>query len=183
MRAAGVAALVRYRSGPILNAAALEALIPQAESLLQRSVGRAFANGNPSPNLRADVMYVQFMLNDWRARNGRSLIAEDGIWVQGGETDGAIRDFQTAVTGIVDGRIDPGGPAMRALEADHLRAAFAAVDIAIAQTPLPEPGDETINHDTDDEGLDDDSASDPIAPTDLLAALAEEVRGYLRLLY
>ena len=61
-----------------------------------------------------DVVRVQSLLNEFRARNGRTLISVDGK--VGAETIGAIRDFQQAVTHVVDGRIDPDGPAITALE-------------------------------------------------------------------
>jgi hypothetical protein len=70
--------------------------------------------GSSGVNRRDDVALVQFLLNDWRERNGRRPITQDGL--VGPKTIGAIRDFQGTVTHIVDGRVDPVGSAMRALE-------------------------------------------------------------------
>src|SRR5258708_4460552 len=70
--------------------------------------------GSSGINRRDDTALVQFLLNDWRARNGRNPIAQDGL--VGPETIGAIRDFQSAVTHLVDGRVDPVGPSMRELQ-------------------------------------------------------------------
>jgi len=70
--------------------------------------------GSSGINRGDDVALVQYLLNDWRQRNGRKAIAEDGL--VGPETIGAIRDFQGTVTHLVDGRIDPAGASMRALE-------------------------------------------------------------------
>ncbi len=70
--------------------------------------------GTSGVNRRDDVALVQFLLNDFRGRNGRPPIAQDGL--VGPETIGAIREFQAAVTHVVDGRLDPAGPAMKAIE-------------------------------------------------------------------
>src|SRR6266849_8000162 len=70
--------------------------------------------GSSGINRQDDVALVQFLLNDWRGRNGRRPIAQDGL--VGPETIGAIRDFQGTVTHLIDGRVDPAGPAMGALE-------------------------------------------------------------------
>ena len=75
--------------------------------ILKSSVGRGGVN---QPN---DVRTVQALLNDWRSKNGRRPVAIDGF--VGPETIDAITDFQRTVTGIVDGRVDPGGPAIRKL--------------------------------------------------------------------
>jgi peptidoglycan hydrolase-like protein with peptidoglycan-binding domain len=72
------------------------------------------AVGSSGSNRRDDVALVQFLLNDWRERNGRRAIAQDGQI--GPETIGAIRDFQSTLTHVVDGRVDPAGRAMSALE-------------------------------------------------------------------
>ncbi len=69
--------------------------------------------GSSGVNRRDDVTLIQFLLNEWRAQNARKRIAQDGL--VGPETIGAIRDFQNAVTHIVDGRVDPGGPAIKEL--------------------------------------------------------------------
>lgn len=69
-------------------------------------------------NIPGDVRYVQFLLNDWRRDKGLSTLAEDGI--VGPLTNAAIRDFQKAQTGIVDGRVDVNGPTIRKLEYLHI---------------------------------------------------------------
>jgi hypothetical protein len=70
--------------------------------------------GSSGINYQDDVALVQFLLNDWRQRNGRRGIAQDGL--VGPETIGAIRDFQGTVTHLVDGRVDTAGPSIAALE-------------------------------------------------------------------
>ncbi|MFI5566953.1 hypothetical protein ACIA6T_06165 [Streptomyces sp. NPDC051740] len=87
---------------------------------ISQSVGR---NGT---NLRREVQYVQALLNVFRVEGGRPELALDGL--VGPLTFGAIEEFQAAVTGIVDGRVDPGAQAITALEQqtagvlDELRA-------------------------------------------------------------
>ena len=78
------------------------------------------AVGSGKENFIADVRFVQHMLNDWRGRNARTLIGVDGQF--GPETGGAISDFQTAVTGGVDGIVDASGAILAALERLHLAA-------------------------------------------------------------
>lgn len=78
------------------------------------------AVGQGRPNFAADVRFVQHLLNDWRGRNARTLIGVDGQFGQ--QTDRAIVDFQTAVTGVVDGVFNASGPALAALEGLHLAA-------------------------------------------------------------
>ena len=86
--------------------------------------------GSSGINRRDDVALIQFLLNDWRQRNGRRRIAEDGL--VGPETIAAIRDFQGTVTHLVDGRIDSAGPSMTALE----RMPAAATIRTVASTLL-----------------------------------------------
>lgn len=69
-------------------------------------------------NVPGDVRYVQFLLNDWRRKKGLPTLAEDGI--AGPLTNAAIRDFQKAETGIVDGRVDVNGTTIRKLEYLHI---------------------------------------------------------------
>lgn len=68
-------------------------------------------------------MFVQILLNDWRVRNGLSLITVDGII--GPETNGAIKLFQDRETSSKDDRVDPNGPTIQALEAAHLEGIFS----------------------------------------------------------
>ncbi|MCQ6563986.1 peptidoglycan-binding domain-containing protein [Paenibacillus mendelii] len=95
-----------------------------AQTNLQSEAGTLAALGNTvgvgGTNDHADVQAVQIMLNDWRTNNGRNAIGMDGL--AGSETIDAITDFQQSVTGAADGRIDPGGPAIIALERAHLQS-------------------------------------------------------------
>jgi hypothetical protein len=75
---------------------------------ISQSVGRDGAN------LRREVQYVQALLNVFRTERGQTQLDLDGL--VGPLTIGAIEEFQTAVTGIVDGRVDPGAQAVTALE-------------------------------------------------------------------
>jgi peptidoglycan hydrolase-like protein with peptidoglycan-binding domain len=70
--------------------------------------------GKGGYNIKEEVRYVQKLLNAWRQENGRPEIQADGL--VGPKTIGAIEDFQRAKTGIVDGRVDPNGPSIKALE-------------------------------------------------------------------
>ncbi|MFD5317824.1 peptidoglycan-binding protein [Streptomyces sp. NPDC127098] len=84
--------------------------------------------GRERPNEPQDVRYVQVMLNESRRLDGVAPIGVDGL--VGPETIGAIEDFQTAVTGIVDGAVDVGGPAIVALEQSHADALVAAMSLS-----------------------------------------------------
>jgi len=80
---------------------------------LTKPVGQAVKSHPP------DAKYVQFLLNDWRhAKRITPPLAVDGI--VGPLTDAAIRAFQKAETGIVDGRIDVNGASVKKLEYLHL---------------------------------------------------------------
>jgi peptidoglycan hydrolase-like protein with peptidoglycan-binding domain len=70
--------------------------------------------GEGGANKVDDVVRVQSLLNQFRSQNGRTPISVDGK--VGPETIGAIRDFQQATTSVVDGRVDPDGPAIKKLE-------------------------------------------------------------------
>ncbi|MEG3627098.1 peptidoglycan-binding domain-containing protein [Streptomyces poriticola] len=70
--------------------------------------------GQDGTNLRREVQYVQALLNVFRTERGRTVLALDGL--VGPLTIAAIEEFQSAVTGIVDGRVDPGAQAITALE-------------------------------------------------------------------
>lgn len=72
-----------------------------------------------------DARYVQFLLNEWRRPRGMEALAVDGI--VGPLTNTAIRAFQQAETGIVDGRVDRDGPSIKRLEALHVAAIVAHV--------------------------------------------------------
>jgi len=79
--------------------------------------------GKAAYNVRNDVVLVQFLLNDWRGRNGAVSIDVDGI--VGPETIGAISDFQRMFALYNDGRVDPEGPTILKLEQLHLDGMLA----------------------------------------------------------
>jgi hypothetical protein len=82
--------------------------------------------GTGGVNEVQDVAYAQLLLGHWLAgRTSEAPIAVDGD--AGPATIGAIHAFQEAVTGVVDDRLDPGGPAIQALERDHWSACLEAV--------------------------------------------------------
>jgi hypothetical protein len=66
-------------------------------------------------NLTTDTRTVQELLNNAQTNSGQPPIAVDGI--VGPKTIGAIREFQQSRLGFNDGRVDPGGPTIRALNA------------------------------------------------------------------
>jgi peptidoglycan hydrolase-like protein with peptidoglycan-binding domain len=81
-------------------------------SCLQTSVGEGGVNSS------RDVKYVQFLLCDWGYSARRVAIVVDGI--VGPQTKAEIKAFQSQYTGIVDGRVDPNGPSIKALEDAHI---------------------------------------------------------------
>jgi peptidoglycan hydrolase-like protein with peptidoglycan-binding domain len=82
--------------------------------MLAKSVGAGGANQ------QKDVRLVQLLLNDWLGRRQQTLLKVDGI--VGPLTTGAIRTFQKSNGSIVDGRVDPDGPTIKALASLHLAA-------------------------------------------------------------
>ncbi|TAJ84530.1 peptidoglycan-binding domain-containing protein [Reyranella sp.] len=86
---------------------------------LTKPVGQAVKSHPP------DAKYVQFLLNEWRRPRGLKVLAVDGI--PGPLTDAAIRDFQKAETGVVDGRVDCDGPSIRRLEYLHIAGIASGV--------------------------------------------------------
>jgi peptidoglycan hydrolase-like protein with peptidoglycan-binding domain len=93
---------------PLLNG-----VVPLTKGLVLMPISKSVGKGGS--NLRREVRYVQNLLNAWRQQHGRPKIKVDGVL--GPETIGAIEDFQRAVTRVVDGRVDPNGPSIKALEA------------------------------------------------------------------
>ena len=89
----------------------------------------AHSVGNGCTNAFADVVQVQSLLNEFRRDNGRKPIAVDGK--VGPHTTAAIQDFQQAVTHVVDGRVDPNGRTMEALEALVSKKVFEAALLAL----------------------------------------------------
>jgi peptidoglycan hydrolase-like protein with peptidoglycan-binding domain len=84
--------------------------------------------GDGGVNRSDDVRGVQVLLNEWRSDNGFAAIAEDGL--VGPETIGAITLFQQRVTGIVDGRVDPNGPAERQLTALFVASVLGKIAVS-----------------------------------------------------
>ncbi|HEY8504356.1 MAG TPA: peptidoglycan-binding protein, partial [Gemmataceae bacterium] len=83
---------------------------------IKGSVGRGGVNRGE------DVRAVQVLLNDWRSENALPAIAEDGL--AGPETIRAITLFQQRVTRIIDGRVDPNGPAEKRLTSMYVASAL-----------------------------------------------------------
>jgi len=81
--------------------------------------------GSGGTNTSGDVMYVQILINDYNARNGNSLIKIDGL--MGPETIGAISAFQEQNAPVTDGRVDPDGATLRALETLHRTGVLSSV--------------------------------------------------------
>ncbi|MFD7877751.1 peptidoglycan-binding protein [Streptomyces sp. NPDC059766] len=152
-----VAALVYLilTTGPVLVPAFAGLFASTAESPLRQSVGSGGINSN------SDVAYVQLMLNDWRGQNEISPLLEvDGL--VGSKTTGAITLFQQNVTGIVDGRFDPHGPGVIALESFHFES------LAPRATATPFMGNQALEQEED---------------TPLLESLAEAGQEYLASIY
>jgi Putative peptidoglycan binding domain len=82
-------------------------------SRIESSVGRG------GKNRKGDVKYVQWLLSVWLSSLGRATLAIDGIC--GPLTQDAVDRFQRAATLAADGRLDPGGPTLAALEEMHWR--------------------------------------------------------------
>jgi hypothetical protein len=180
IRGAGVMTVLRLRHDTIAAETVVASLVRLAQSPLQAAVGRPNSAG-AAPNIREDVEYLQVLLNDWRDRRGLSLIAEDGLWQFTGETDTAIIDVQQEIFAGSDGRIDPNGVTVGALEEGHMRGVFAAAEAAIAETPLPEVDGSIIFHDPDEDQDDDGDVG--ISPEVLILSLETEMRDYLGILY
>ncbi|MFF7249218.1 hypothetical protein ACFZBU_35530 [Embleya sp. NPDC008237] len=133
-------------------------------SPLEDSVGNGGGNGTQ------DTRYVQALLNDWRGNNGRGLIGLDGL--VGNETIGAITDFQTTVTHIVDGRVDVGGAAMTALEQAHVDHAL----VGAVRTEMDQVGTDGLTAyilKPDPDGL-----AEGQVETDLVTAAGQAVAQY-----
>jgi hypothetical protein len=74
--------------------------------------------GSGGRNRPPDVKYVQTLLSDWLLIRREEPLEVDGLC--GPLTNRAIETFQSIETGIVDGRVDPDGPAIHKLESLHL---------------------------------------------------------------
>lgn len=71
--------------------------------------------GEGGVNAPLDVQYVQVLLNSWGPDHGIAELAMDGLI--GPKTNGAIRAFQQAELGFVDGLVEVGLNTITALEA------------------------------------------------------------------
>lgn len=71
------------------------------------------AVGQGGRNAYLDTITVQLLLNTARSRMGQPVITLDGK--TGGETIGAISDFQRKSFGMADGRVDVNGRSLRRL--------------------------------------------------------------------
>jgi hypothetical protein len=87
---------------------------PQVEAASIYSMPIFASVGKGGVNQRADVIRIQQALNIARQQANLALIAVNGL--VGLQTIGAITTLQQGRTNVVDGRIDPHGPTLRALE-------------------------------------------------------------------
>jgi hypothetical protein len=131
--------------------------------------------GPDDANTPGDVAYAQLLLNDWRGRNGFELIGVDGQFDSVGS---AITDFQEAVGFEADGRLEPGGGVIRALETDHFAGASQGTDNSEA---LAEVGEITVPDEPEllEESVDDDDFIEEMAVLDPDSAIAELLQAYL----
>lgn len=93
--------------------------------------------GSGGVNEVSDVFCVQMLINVWKNSIKQPEIAEDGR--VGPATIKAISDFQKK-TGWVDGRVDPGGRAHRALQeiaGPKVNEALAFIIVGISTTHAP----------------------------------------------
>jgi peptidoglycan hydrolase-like protein with peptidoglycan-binding domain len=84
-----------------------------SQDVTDRPIGSSVGAGGT--NARADTLMVQQLLNSVPREEGGPdlLLAEDGLI--GPKTQAAINKFQKKVLSKPDGRIDPGGPTIKAL--------------------------------------------------------------------
>jgi hypothetical protein len=87
--------------------------------------------GSGGANRADDVVTVQLLLNDWRESQGIPLIKVDGL--VGPESIKAITGFQEKATGIVDGRVDVGGPALSKLAEAHVSRVLNQLRVALSK--------------------------------------------------
>ena len=81
--------------------------------MIHQSVGKGGANN------AGDTLYVQLLLSDALARTGHPPIAVDGMC--GPKTIAAIVQFQQVSGLSTDGRVDPNGRTIHALQLKHLQ--------------------------------------------------------------
>jgi peptidoglycan hydrolase-like protein with peptidoglycan-binding domain len=87
--------------------------------------------GEGGVNRSREVKYVQFLLCDWQYCRGGVGIVVDGI--VGPKTKAEIRKFQSECSGIVDGRIDPSGPSIKALETAHINSLILGIGVSASR--------------------------------------------------
>lgn len=107
----------RVQAAAILKA--FDDIVPRS-SPLNGSVGRG------GMNRQEDVRIVQALLNDWLAAITRPTLKIDGL--SGPRTIAAVQLFQSVFTSAVDGRADPAGPTIYALQCFHLGNVMKQVD-------------------------------------------------------
>jgi peptidoglycan hydrolase-like protein with peptidoglycan-binding domain len=132
--------------------------------------------GQGGQQLPADARYAQRLLNDWRGANGLPAIAVDGD--PRDETIGAITLFQQTVTGEVDGRLDPDGPAIRMLEQLHIQRMLDTPTLAYAE--IDTQPDLSFDERASELAQADQEGSPPL---DLAVALTGEAQAQLDALY
>jgi hypothetical protein len=163
---------------PVAAGAAAIASLDAATSPMGRPVGPSDVND------AADVAYAQLLLNDARGRDQLGLVAIDGHFNSIGS---AITDFQEDRTLGVDGRLEPGGATLLALEGEHLSSAAQGASVATADLggsilpPEPEFLEEAADEDSEEPPLtelailDVDEAIAPV-PQEHLDGLMEVAR-------
>jgi hypothetical protein len=174
-------AMVILTRNPVLAvgvaAGAAAVLAPTPRSPLLQSVGDGGVNAAP------DTRYVQLLLNDWRGRRDLPLLTVDGL--HGRNTRDAIITFQQSETGIVDGRVDPEGPAILALERLHLNAMSEGV-----AGDFLEPGqraelldDASFTLVIAAPGNADEPGGGDLRPVDVLDTVRSDVQAYFQTLH
>jgi len=104
--------------------------------VIEESVGEPLSNGTPSPNNFADVLIVQFLLNQVTGDGSPAPpLPLDGIATR--DLELAIRVFQEEALGVPirTGRIDPGDKAMAALNSIAL-SSFEGVEDRLEQLSI-----------------------------------------------
>jgi peptidoglycan hydrolase-like protein with peptidoglycan-binding domain len=104
-------------------------------TMLSGSVGRGGTNRS------VDVAIVQRLLNGGRVRARLPTIEIDGI--AGPETQQAIVDFEQKLRIGTDGRIDPDGPSIKALLAQHFAQVRSGLYVRLARK-LSATGQSTV---------------------------------------
>jgi peptidoglycan hydrolase-like protein with peptidoglycan-binding domain len=108
---------------------------PQIGGPVPKNVGSAVGYGGS--NLFQNVTTVQYLLNCVPATRGGPVpeLVVDGL--AGPKTIAAIRKFQTATFGSADGRVDPNGATIHALQGFDPFPEQPLGPAAVVKTPLP----------------------------------------------